>query len=36
VRGDSRAEYGVVLRVLGVLREAGIADVGMVAEDERQ
>ncbi len=36
VRGDSRAEYGAVLRVLAVLREAGIADVGMVAEDERR
>lgn len=36
VRGDSRAEYGFVLRVLAVLVEAGIADVGMVAEDERQ
>jgi biopolymer transport protein ExbD/biopolymer transport protein TolR len=35
VRGDSRASYGNVLRVLAVIREAGVADVGMVAEDER-
>ena len=34
LRGDRNAPYGAVVRVLAVLREAGIADVGMVTEDE--
>jgi biopolymer transport protein TolR len=36
LRGDQRANYGDVVRVLAVIREAGIADVGLVAEDEKQ
>lgn len=35
LRGDRRAEYGTVVRVLAVIREAGVSDVGLVAEDER-
>jgi biopolymer transport protein ExbD len=35
LRGDRNAPYGVVVRVLSVLRQAGIADVGMVTEDEQ-
>jgi biopolymer transport protein TolR len=34
--GDRRASYGDVARVLAVLREAGVADVGLVTEDERR
>jgi len=34
VRGDSRSSYGAVMQVLGVVRAAGITDVGMVVEDE--
>ncbi len=34
LRGDGRAPYGSVVRVLAVIREAGVADVGLVAEDE--
>ena len=36
LRGDQRANYGDVVRVLAVIREAGIADVGLVAEDDQQ
>ena len=36
LRGDQRANYGDVVRVLSVIREAGIADVGLVAEDEQR
>jgi biopolymer transport protein ExbD len=36
LRGDQRANYGDVVRVLAVIREAGIADVGLVAEDDKQ
>ena len=36
LRGDQRANYGDVVRVLAVIREAGIADVGLVAEDEQR
>ncbi len=35
LRGDRGAAYGDVVRVLAVIRESGIADVGLVAEDER-
>lgn len=35
LRGDRRADYGDVVRVLAVIREAGVSDVGLVAEDER-
>ncbi len=35
LRGDQRASYGDVVRVLAVIRAAGIEDVGMVVEDER-
>ena len=34
IRGDARASYGDVVRVLAVVRGAGISDVGMVVEDE--
>lgn len=36
IRGDARAPYGDVVRVLAAIREAGIGDVGMVAEDEER
>ena len=36
LRGDSRAPYGEVVKVLAVIRGAGIADVGLVAEDEER
>jgi biopolymer transport protein TolR len=35
LRGDKSAPYGDVVRVLSVIRESGIADVGLVAEDEQ-
>lgn len=34
IRGDTRASYGDVIRVLAVVRAAGIVDVGMVVQDE--
>lgn len=34
VRGDKRAEYGVVVQVLAVIRAAGVRDVGLIAESE--
>lgn len=34
IRGDARAPYGDVVRVLALVRAAGIEDVGMVVEDE--
>ena len=34
VRGDKRAEYGLVVQVLAVIRAAGIQDVGLIAESE--
>ena len=34
LRGDRRVEYGQVVRVLAVMRAAGIEDVGLVAEQE--
>ena len=36
LRGDSRAPYGDVVKVLAVIRESGIADVGLVAEEEER
>jgi biopolymer transport protein ExbD/biopolymer transport protein TolR len=35
LRGDGRAPYEAVVRVLAVIRESGISDVGLVAEDDR-
>jgi len=34
VRGDGRADYASVLRVVAVIRSAGIQNVGLVAEGE--
>lgn len=34
LRGDRDVPYGRVLRVLGVMREMDVADVGLVAEPE--
>lgn len=34
LRADERVDYGQVVRVLAVMRQAGIADVGLVAEAE--
>jgi biopolymer transport protein ExbD/biopolymer transport protein TolR len=34
VRADNRASYGDVVRVLAVIRLAGVRDVGLVAEEE--
>ena len=34
LRGDRRASYGDVVRVLAVIQGAGIANVGMVLEEE--
>ena len=34
LRGDQRVAYGNVVRVLAVMRAAGIGDVGLVAEAE--
>lgn len=34
LRADSRVSYGDVLRVLAVIRAAGVNDVGLVAEEE--
>jgi biopolymer transport protein ExbD/biopolymer transport protein TolR len=34
LRADARAEYGDVVQVLAVIRAAGVADVGLVAEPE--
>ena len=34
LRGDARVPYGEVVRVLAVMRSSGIANVGMVAEEE--
>ncbi|MGE0353804.1 MAG: ExbD/TolR family protein [Gemmatimonadales bacterium] len=35
LRADSRVPYGDVVRVLAVIRTAGVSDVGLVAEEER-
>ncbi|MCL4867173.1 MAG: biopolymer transporter ExbD, partial [Gemmatimonadales bacterium] len=34
LRADSRVAYGQVARVLGVIRESGVANVGLVTEQE--
>ena len=34
VRGDRGAPYGSVLRVVAAMKEAGVTDVGLVAEPE--
>lgn len=34
LRGDRAAPYGEVVRVLAAVREAGVSDVGLVAEAE--
>ncbi len=34
LRADRRVQYGEVVRVLAVIRASGIADVGLVAEEE--
>jgi biopolymer transport protein ExbD len=36
LRGDRAAPYGDVVRVLAAIREAGILDVGLVAEEEER
>jgi biopolymer transport protein TolR len=36
LRGDRGAAYGDVVRVLAVIRESGVTDVGLVAEDEER
>lgn len=36
LRGDRDASYGNVVRVLAAIRESGVADVGLVAEDEER
>ena len=34
LRGDARVDFGQVVRVLAVMRAAGVGDVGLVAESE--
>jgi len=34
LRADSRASYGQVVRVLAIMRTAGVGDVGLVTESE--
>ncbi len=34
LRGDSRASYGQIVRVLAVMINAGVGNVGMIAESE--
>jgi biopolymer transport protein ExbD/biopolymer transport protein TolR len=34
LRADEGVDYGVVVRVLGVMRASGVGDVGLVAEPE--
>jgi biopolymer transport protein ExbD len=36
LRADQRVPYGDVVRVLAVIRNSGIKDVGLVAEEEEQ
>src|SRR5512134_3631118 len=36
LRSDSRVAYGEVVRVLAVIRTAGVQNVGLVAEDEER
>ena len=35
LRADSRVPYGEVVRVLALIRTAGVQDVGLVAETEQ-
>jgi biopolymer transport protein ExbD len=35
LRSDSRVAYGEVVRVLAVIRTAGVQNVGLVAEEEQ-
>jgi biopolymer transport protein TolR len=34
LRGDQRGEFGQVVRVLAIMRAAGVGNIGMVAEPE--
>ena len=34
-RGDERVQFGIVVRVLAVIRSAGVTNLGIVAEPER-
>ncbi len=34
IRGDSKVNYGIVVRVIGILKGAGIENVGLVARSE--
>ncbi len=34
LRADRRVDYGIVVRVLAVMRASGVNDVGLVAEEE--
>lgn len=36
LRADRRVPYGQVVRVLAVIRQSGVTDVGLVAEEETQ
>ena len=35
VRGDQTADYGTVMRVMGVLSSAGYAKIGLITEQEQ-
>lgn len=34
IRGDTDANYGTVVRVIGIIKEAGVEQVGLVAQSE--
>jgi biopolymer transport protein TolR len=36
VRGDAGADYGTVMRVMGVLSGAGYAKIGLITQQEQQ
>ena len=36
LRADEGVDYGIVVRVLGVMRASGVGDVGLVAEPEAE
>src|SRR6476469_3569618 len=36
LRGDASVPYGVVTQVLGIMRAAGVGDIGLVTEPEQQ
>ncbi len=36
IRGDSKTNYGLVMEVMGFVREAGIEDVGLVVIPKRE